>query len=454
MTSKTTFLGLTHANEGEDGEVEGDGSSSDEPTTANQQRNISSSVVAVTKSIPSKQGPSLISSTSQQIHKAAPVPSSPTPSYDEGEIIDASDDDEIMGAPTQSFAAQTEKSAESLKQAPIQPKKVMSKEADGEVMSDDDEEEGLVDLDDDDDGLWEGMTLEQLKTSRYFEDTNTGLFYDTWTGVYMNKNVETGEMCECMNPYVYNCPKLRLYCIVSNHLSTATLIEVERHGVTIGSGKKGGNHFCFEDTEVSELHCAIGFDITRNVFFVQDRGSRTGTFVNGRRLGMNGSPIECAVELGTFVQIGTSIFQVHVHDFWPSDCKLCRVPEDVKVEPISKDGKATDTADVFASVDPNAKLTRAMIRRIRRHEVNRLKRLYGIPIKKKGKKARWRRVQVRQAARRAFRLANKPDTSGIMPLSELESIEAAARAQMDLEEQKKNTKESKAGGGSRKGKSH
>lgn len=69
-------------------------------------------------------------------------------------------------------------------------------------------------------------------------------------------------------------------------------------------GRSSSNDVCIDDTTISKLHARVRIDA--ECFWVEDAGSRNGTFVDGERIRS-----ESAVYPGDTIRFGNVAFRVH-----------------------------------------------------------------------------------------------------------------------------------------------
>lgn len=95
-------------------------------------------------------------------------------------------------------------------------------------------------------------------------------------------------------------------------LSHGVVHPLKKRGRTFADtlliGRSSSNDVKIDDTTVSKLHARARLDA--DGFWLEDAGSRNGTFVEGERLG----PSEIAVYPGDTVRFGSCTFKVHRSD--------------------------------------------------------------------------------------------------------------------------------------------
>ncbi|XP_074037240.1 angiogenic factor with G patch and FHA domains 1 isoform X2 [Leptinotarsa decemlineata] len=137
------------------------------------------------------------------------------------------------------------------------------------------------------------------------------------------------------------CMRVIVESTDSSKLKEGSLHIITFEGGTLG--REGSHSILVPDASASKHHLKITFDKDTGLFYVVDLGSRNGTLLNGKRISPSKQESEpIAVEHGSRLQIGSTVFLCHVHE-GSQTCGHCepgliqaKVPEKEIVTTISR----------------------------------------------------------------------------------------------------------------------
>ncbi|EDO45576.1 predicted protein [Nematostella vectensis] len=115
-------------------------------------------------------------------------------------------------------------------------------------------------------------------------------------------------------PQTVVAPCIRMIVTSSSKLKTGTLFIVPCTGGHLGREKDSSNLVRIPDLEVSKHHCRIQYDQERRQYFIQDLGSRNGSFLNDARLSQSKDTSELHVLThGDTLSVGGTRLLLHIH---------------------------------------------------------------------------------------------------------------------------------------------
>ncbi|VDD81291.1 unnamed protein product [Mesocestoides corti] len=207
---------------------------------------------------------------------------------------------------------------------------------------------------------------------------------------------EAKPACIAATAVVYP-PSVRLMVLASNAvgLAVGSVGVITSQEASTGWGCLGRNwHYCpifdlTQDTDLDEIHCEITFNVVDESYFVKDRRTVNGTYVNGTKLEKNEKK---SLRHGDVLRIGANRFLVHIHP-GRETCGQCEAAEfQAAMESVAN-------SSMLTAVPDDVQLTKSESKdSIRKANVDALKIKYG--LKKAGKKdGRWKGGGSRQRAR-------------------------------------------------------
>lgn len=155
-------------------------------------------------------------------------------------------------------------------------------------------------LDDDD-----GANLKETDVDELIEDKD-GTTHLMFSNVDRHGETVNKASHDTNRPVTHKNNGKTIILININNRHERHIVELYSSPVTIGRSKKKSMVVIAGDASISGLHCEMCF--RDSILTIRDRGSLNGTWVNGKRAGLN-----TMVSDGDTIQLGNSKYIVEVH---------------------------------------------------------------------------------------------------------------------------------------------